>query len=152
MPRRSLLAEVSLDFDGSLLGVRDVLGRVVRCLDILALDPDEKGSVELVLAEALNNVVEHAYGGAAEGRVHLALHHAADGLHVLIRDSGSPMPEERLPLSDHATPDAAGPDAPEGGFGWFMIRHIARDIAYRREDGENLLTFRIPVGLDLALH
>ena len=150
--RAPLLDDVRLDFDGSLLGVREVLARVMRSIDILSLDPEEKGSVELVLAEALNNVVEHAYRGAAERPVHLELHHAADGLHVLIRDSGRPMPEERLPLSDLSTPDGEGPDAPEGGFGWFIIRHIARDIAYRRRDAENVLTFRVAVGLDPTLH
>jgi serine/threonine-protein kinase RsbW len=37
-------------------------------------------------------------------------------------------------------------DMPEGGFGWLIIRQLARDVAYVREDGVNQLSFRIAVG------
>jgi serine/threonine-protein kinase RsbW len=47
------------------------------------------------------------------------------------------LPEGRLvTLAETAT-------LPEGGFGWFLIRTLSRDLDYRREGGRNLLSFRL---------
>ena len=43
------------------LAVREALAEISRGLGPLELNPEEAGTVELVLAEALNNIVEHAY-------------------------------------------------------------------------------------------
>ncbi|WP_280514091.1 hypothetical protein [Allosediminivita pacifica] len=40
-------------------------------------------------------------------------------------------------------PDPAG--LPEGGFGWFLIHELARELAYRHDGGMNRLTFRLPL-------
>lgn len=34
-------------------------------------------------------------------------------------------------------------DRPVGGLGLFLLRGLARDLAYRREDGRNWLTVRL---------
>ena len=36
-------------------------------------------------------------------------------------------------------------DLPEGGFGWFLIRSLTRDLTYLREDGYNMLCFCVDV-------
>ncbi|MGR3541620.1 MAG: ATP-binding protein [Hasllibacter sp.] len=117
------------------------------------LPPEEAGTVELVLAEAMNNVVEHAYAGRADGRMDLRIESGPDGLRCELRDRGAPLPEGRLPLGRAIPADIPLPDTPEGGFGWFLIRQLARDLRHVRRPvpgagrgGENVLTFRLAVG------
>lgn len=141
----SRMRDVTLAFPGSPMAVRRTLAAVSEALSTLRLSDEEHGTVELVLAEALNNVVEHAYGGRAAGWVQLTCRHRDAGIVVTIRDRGDPMPRDRAPLADLADGRRSLVDMPEGGFGWFIIRDLARDIAYRRADDTNELTFRIAV-------
>ncbi len=53
---------ILLTFPSGEFAVREALTAVLSGLDFLSLDLEESGAVELVLAEVLNNVVEHAYG------------------------------------------------------------------------------------------
>ncbi|MEV8467920.1 ATP-binding protein [Fluviibacterium sp. DFM31] len=107
--------------------------------------PDAIGTVLLVLGEALNNVVEHAYRGLPGGRIDLRLSQASGDLRIDIRDRGHPilgaLPEGRNPLQD----GAAVEDLPEGGFGWSLIRMLTRDLRYDSRDGQNHLTCTIPL-------
>lgn len=48
---------LKLDFPSDNFSVRQALGKVLS----LTLSDDEKSVVEIVLAEVLNNIVEHAY-------------------------------------------------------------------------------------------
>jgi len=57
------------------------------------------------------------------------------------------MPDGKLPLGDLAPLDAELDDLPEGGFGWFLIQHLARDVTYTRVDNENHLKMRLAVRL-----
>uniref|UniRef100_UPI003B52AD62 ATP-binding protein n=1 Tax=Roseovarius indicus TaxID=540747 RepID=UPI003B52AD62 len=97
--------------------------------------------VELVLAEVLNNICEHAYGGGA-GRVWLKARTEGDALCVTVSDRGLPMPGGDMP--DGALPDMDVPCEfqPEGGFGWYLIHSQVDSLAYCRRDGENILGLR----------
>ncbi len=65
-------------------------------------------------------------------------------LMIEIADKGRPMPKGRAPIGNHPMSEFCKDDAmPEGGFGWFLIREIVRDLVYDRRDGENILLFRI---------
>ena len=139
-----VLARVA--FRATFENVRLAIERVMSNLGALQLDEDEKASVELVMAEALNNVVEHAYAPGEDGEVKLVLRHGRSGLLVEIRDNGKPMPNGRTPLGHHPGRTEVHQDLPEGGFGWFLIRELARDLIYDRENGENFLIFRMAVG------
>lgn len=111
--------------------VRAVLGRLFPACDAHPL-------AELVLAEVLNNVVEHAYDGQG-GRIILSLRRGRGWLSVRVADRGRPYPGGTLP--DDILPE---PDA-EGGFGWGLIRALASGIAYRRAGEWNVLVFRVPL-------
>lgn len=126
--------------------VRLAIENAMTTLEPLNLPDEEKSSVEIALAEALNNVVEHAYPDGAPGDVKLVLRHGRAGLLVEIRDNGLPMPNGRTPEGTHPTEAQPSNDLPEGGFGWFLIRELARDLVYDRENGENFLIFRLAVG------
>jgi len=128
------------------MSVRHALARLIGQLHHLGLDDEELGAVELVAAEALNNIVEHAYKSDPDGAILLTWTFGASGLHIKIEDNGVPIPSDKPPLSpipcarDHAAL------VPEGGFGWFLIQGLARNIVYRREHGCNVLTYRMVVG------
>jgi len=73
------------------------------------------------------------------------------GIGCELRDNGRPMPRGRLPRTAMpGLPPQPGPETleslPEGGFGWFLIRTLARDLCYSREMGTNRLVLRIPYG------
>ena len=126
--------------------VRLAIEAAMTTLGPLNLSAEEAGSVEIVLAEALNNVVEHAYPDHQPGEVKLVLRHGRAGLLIEIRDNGKPMPNGRTPLGQHPSDVKPRDPLPEGGFGWFLIRELARDLIYDRENGENFLIFRMAVG------
>ena len=133
-------------FRATFENVRLAIQNAMTTLGQLGLSDEEASSIEIVLAEALNNVVEHAYPSSRTGNVKLVLRHGRAGLLIEIRDNGRPMPNGRTPLGLHPSEAEPTDPLPEGGFGWFLIRELARDLVYDRENGENFLIFRIAVG------
>ncbi|MBN2907487.1 MAG: ATP-binding protein [Rhodobacteraceae bacterium] len=132
------------------LGVRHALAEM-RTRHTPANGGDESlGMAETVLAEVLNNIVEHAYKRHPAGRIELHIDRLDRRLRIDVRDRGAQMPGGTLPLGTlpdiQDDPETCPDDAPEGGFGWFLIRAMARDIQYSRENGENRLTFWVPIG------
>lgn len=112
----------------------------------LDLSLEDLSSVEIVLAEALNNVVEHGYPDNSGGEIALKLRRHRAGILIQIKDWGRPMPGGRTPIGDHPATSSRVEHLPEGGYGWFLIRELARDLIYDREDGENILIFRLALG------
>jgi serine/threonine-protein kinase RsbW len=104
-------------------------------------DADTRETAELVLAEVLNNVAEHAYGGR-RGQVWLRLRLSERGIVCRVADRGTGMPHGRLPDPAAQGPDPA--DLPQGGFGWPLIRMLTRGLRYRRVAGCNVVVFTVP--------
>lgn len=142
--RDAIVMQVTLDPD--LAAVRAALNTIITHLSQDGLDQEELWSVEIVLAEALNNIVLHAYADGPADRIALTWSRGPRGYHFHVMDRGAAMPKGRLPLSNNSNLEHAQ-TIPEGGFGWFLIRDLARDIDYRRLDGENHLRFRLAVGI-----
>ena len=107
-----------------------------------AQEDDLRGTAEIVLAEVLNNIVEHAYADQA-GNITLRLVRHDGGLHCTVSDTGAPMPGLCLPAG-RSQPLADLADLPEGGFGWFLIRSLTVGLDYRRIAGVNRLSFQLP--------
>lgn len=132
------------------MAVREALDRLMQGLEPLALEIEETSTVEIVLAEALNNIVEHAYPeNHPDGPIHIACAHRANGLHLTIRDQGHAMPDGQLPIGLVPRHDVSVADLPEGGFGWFLIKDLAKDVEYHRAGGENQLKLRLAIGMTL---
>jgi serine/threonine-protein kinase RsbW len=124
------------------LAVRQGLQHLLAQEPLAGISEDARSTAELVLAEALNNIVEHAYA-AQDGAIEIAIEMRDDGLDCTIVDHGAPMPGHTLPQGkpqDLSNLD----DLPEGGFGWFLIRSIALDLQYQRVQDQNHLRFRLP--------
>lgn len=126
--------------------VRHCLDNVKAGLSDMNLRPEEWSSLEITLAEILNNIVEHAYAGRSDGLIELSLTRSHDGLWFSVVDHGAPMPNGEPPLGQRVNIDCPIADLPEGGFGWFLIRELAHDMVYERIDGRNELRFRMAIG------
>lgn len=119
---------------------REVLAALDARLKMLEIDQDDRESVELLLAEALNNIGEHAYAGQG-GPIELIVEIERAGLTCELCDQGASLPGGAMP--SNGLPQIDPPDnLPEGGFGWHIIRCLASDLRYRREKGWNRLRFR----------
>ncbi len=129
--------------DATMLDVRKGLRDLMLCPLVHDLSADCLGTTELVLAEALNNVVEHAYARYS-GQIEVEVRRDPDQLRFHIADKGLPMPGAEPPVGD-LPPVGALEDLPEGGFGWFLIRSLSQNLAYRREGERNLLSFDVLV-------
>ncbi|MCV2892490.1 ATP-binding protein [Lentibacter sp. XHP0401] len=136
-------ADLCLEFPSGELEVREALAELICKLKGMDLSADDIGSVEVVLGEVLNNIVEHAYGTQNTGLIAVSLKRAGHVLRFHVLDEGGNLPSEGLP--DGRLPPLDGPlDAlPEGGFGWYLVRNLAFDLAYKRVGETNELAFSI---------
>ena len=95
------------------------------------------GKLELILEEVLVNVFH--YAGCSDVAVGYAVH-PTSCLRMEVRDSGPAF----NPLERQA-PDLNAPleDRPVGGLGIFLVQTMAETVSYRRENGQNFLSFRV---------
>lgn len=107
---------------------------------------DAMGRLELVLAEVMNNVAEHAPLGQAEQArlpvIHLCIVRHSSGLACALTDDGISLPDDCL--LPRSLPPMVADDLPEGGFGWFLIQDLTQALCYYREESRNYLAFSIP--------
>jgi serine/threonine-protein kinase RsbW len=144
-PGAAELAPVHLErrFRSGDLETRAALQDICGGLAAVGIGADDVATVELVLAEVLNNVSEHAYADGA-GPVEVLIAARGPGLTCRVRDRGQPMPRGELP--DPPYPPFLPADAlPEGGFGWHIIRCLTSDLAMERREGWNELRMTIPL-------
>ena len=123
--------------------VRDALERLFRSLRAVGLTQSEQADVEIVLAEAMNNIVEHAYRGSRYGWLRLRTDLFPDCLLCRIEDGGEPMPNLEIPAASQQDLGVELADLPEGGFGWFMIRELTTELSYSRTGNLNRLAFTV---------
>lgn len=96
-------------------------------------------AVNLALDEILTNVISYGYAEPGEQVIRVRLTIAANELVAEIEDEArpfnpleAPAPEVNAPLQDK----------PLGGLGIHLARTMTDAMAYRRENGKNILTFR----------
>ncbi|KIC50202.1 ATP-binding protein [Tateyamaria sp. ANG-S1] len=148
MTRTTFLPAFHISVVSGRFAVRQALAQLLDGLKPLALDVEEAGTVELVMAEALNNIVEHAYPETdTAGHINITCAHQSDGLHLTVVDSGRAMPDGQTPIGTAADVDVDLCDMPEGGFGWFLIKDLAKDVTYQRQEAQNQLRLRLAVAL-----
>jgi serine/threonine-protein kinase RsbW len=133
-------------FPGTSEAVRHALAGVLGGFGAWPLAPEDRAILELVLAEVLNNVVEHAYDADRRGVIEISVARACDAIACEVIDRGRPMPDSALPEGRKPQTGGDTSDLPEGGFGWYLIRQLTRDLHYRRADGCNRLKFTVPLG------
>lgn len=136
-------SRLNLVIPGDSLAVRRALKTVRDTLAQAGIRAESQSAAQIVIAEVLNNVVEHAYSDRS-GVVELNLKCDEQAVRVEILDEGHPMPANTLPAGQAYDLTQMQDDLPEGGFGWFMIRELAQELQYLRQDRKNKLSFSIP--------
>lgn len=116
------------------------LNRVVALLEQLKEEwqlPD--GSImhlNLVLEEALSNVIFYAYETESTQEIKIDFAYCDKLLEITITDTGKPFDPTQKEDPDIQLP--AG-ERPIGGLGIFLIRHIMDQVSYERVGQENIL-------------
>ncbi len=118
------LAEEVGDFCGSVVG--EAVEQVIE--------------LRLCVAEALNNIVEHAYKGVEGKPIYAKIDVHSDRLEVVLIDEGMPLPGYTVPETEVDFDPTDLENLPEGGFGWMLIREQMDKVDYERRDGCNVLT------------
>ena len=151
--KHPMLPRFNVAVNSGTFAAREAISQLMDKLSPLQLDIEESGTFELVIAEALNNVVEHGYPDPAKGGpIKIDCSHQTNGLHVNIVDQGLPMPDGKTPLGLAAEVDVDFMDVPEGGFGWFLIKDLAKDVHYERQGDKNFLSLRVAIAVSTAAH
>ena len=130
---------LSRQFQASESTTREALIAVTGKLRARGVDQGALESLELVLAEILNNITEHAYAGDG-GSIDLSVIVAAEGLRCRVADQGRRAPESVL--AAQTLPEAA--DLPEGGWGWYLVNSLSEGLSYQQENGWNILRLTVP--------
>lgn len=118
----------------------DQLSGVLKEISTYALQSgateETVGQIELVLEELLVNIINYAYPqepGTIEVRYHLS---KPSLLTFEIIDNGIPFDPLAMPEVDTEAPLE---DRSIGGLGIFLVRNIAEDVDYQRQNGKNIL-------------
>jgi serine/threonine-protein kinase RsbW len=92
--------------------------------------------INLVLEEALSNVIFYAYEKGNIHEIKIDFEYSANRLDITITDTGKPFdPTKREDPDIHLSADAR----PIGGLGIFLIRKIMNEVSYERKGKENIL-------------
>lgn len=86
-------------------------------------DEEAISAIELALAEALANVIKHAYQGDENQEIRLGLRIDDEKLTLTIRDFG-----RKFDLETYTPPDLDDPA--EGGYGVYLIHQLMDEVIY----------------------
>lgn len=109
--------------------------------DAFALDPTLSFQLNLVLEEAVVNVIQYAFPEGGEHTFTLDADKDADTLIFLLRDEGMPFnPLEQAPDVDVTL---SAEEREIGGLGIFLVQQMMDEVCYERtSEGENLLIMK----------
>ena len=139
-----------LSLGGTAHAVRNALATSRAHLSTVIFDHSALDQIELVMAETLNNIVEHALAGHSGGNpISVSCTIKGDTLSLVFQDSGAPFFGRNLhrPTVEGAPTDLGS--LPEGGFGWRLIHSLTHSVSYRRSDRLNKLTIIMRLGTNL---
>lgn len=102
-------------------------------------------AVNLALDEILTNVISYGYADEGDHEICVRLSIASGEVAAEIEDDARPFNPLEAP-----TPDVNAPlrEKPLGGLGIHLARTMMDAMAYRRENGKNILTIRKKFAID----
>ncbi len=133
--------EFEVSLAGTAHAVRDALAACRAQFSLMRVHPQKLDEIELVMAEILNNIVEHALAGKPTTEsIHISCRISGGFVSIVFNDPGTPYADKDLPCPEPRSAGAQARGLPEGGFGWGLIHLLAKDISYVRANHRNLLT------------
>jgi serine/threonine-protein kinase RsbW len=139
---------MQLTLQSNPVAVRNSLATLLAHPILGSMDEAGRCTAEIVLAEVLNNIVEHAYG-CSSGEICISLRRQTGGIYIIVCDQGLPFPRDELPQGRLPEIETAQ-ELPEGGFGWFLIRNLVQKLTYTRQNRRNQLSFLLPLDTGTA--
>jgi anti-sigma regulatory factor (Ser/Thr protein kinase) len=119
----------------------------VRLATEQGFSDSDAARVDLVLSEALTNIISHGYARDIGDWIELVMQVTEPGISILVRDRGRPFDPLQAPPLLAARSLA---EAQVGGLGIPLMRRYADEIRYARQAGRNDLTLmfrpRVPSG------
>ena len=103
----------------------------------LSLSEDLVFSLNLVLEEAVINVIQYAYPQDEDHTIELTAEQKNEQLVFTLKDVGIPFDSTKVSAPDT---DLAMEDRQIGGLGIYFVRQLMDEVTYKREDGMNVLT------------
>ena len=103
----------------------------------LVLTPEITFNLNLVLEEAVSNVIYYAYGEEKQKEISLTAKMSENNLIFVLTDSGKEFDPTKVPSADITL---SAEEREIGGLGIFLIRQIMNLVEYQRIDGKNVLT------------
>lgn len=90
---------------------------------------------ELALSEAFANCVKHGEAQNKEEQIVVTFELSRDQLAVTIKDHNPPFEYYRKSLPEPS-------EYPDSGFGLYLIHQVMDEVAYRRENGQNVMIMK----------
>lgn len=107
--------------------------------DELALTSDMVFNLNLVLEEAISNIILYAYRNETGKEITIKAEYNGKSVSFTIIDTGEPFDPTKAKKADITL---SAEERPVGGLGIFLIKQIMNEVEYRRIDGQNVFTLR----------
>jgi anti-sigma regulatory factor (Ser/Thr protein kinase) len=125
----------------AILNKIEELNNVVAFLEVLEeeweISPAHTISINLVLEEALTNVIFYAFEKGVESEILIDLTMEGTLMTIIITDEGRPYDPTQKNDPDI---NLSAEDRPIGGLGIFLIKQIMDEISYERIGSKNQFT------------
>ena len=102
-----------------------------------SLAPDVVFNLNLVLEEAVVNIINYAYPKEDHQSIYLSATLHEGSIILVLTDTGVEFDPTMAPEADITL---SAEERPIGGLGIFLIRQIMNEVRYDRIDGKNVLT------------
>jgi serine/threonine-protein kinase RsbW len=102
------------------------------------IDEEKIKEIELSLAEALNNIIKHAYKGDQSNKIEISMVIEGDIIKIVLTDYGLPREKIGKPVLEFDPNDIDS--LPEGGMGLYIIEQLMDENTYFRDGEKNTFT------------
>ena len=102
-----------------------------------SLSPDIVFNLNLVLEEAVVNIINYAYPKEEHQNIYLSARMHEGSIILVLTDTGKEFDPTAAPEADVTL---SADDRQIGGLGIFLIRQIMNEVKYERIEGKNVLT------------
>ena len=102
-----------------------------------SLTPDVIFNLNLVLEEAVVNIINYAYPKEEHESIYLSAKMHEGSIVMVLTDTGKEFDPTMVPDVDVTM---SADERQIGGLGIFLIRQIMNEVKYERIDGKNILT------------
>lgn len=101
------------------------------------LTPDVVFNLDLVIEEAVVNIINYAYPKKEHQYIYLSAHVHEGSIVFVLTDTGKEFDPTLAPEADITL---SADEREIGGLGIFLIRQIMNEVRYQRIEGKNVLT------------